>query len=96
MSVDEAAYYMWLEAGCPEGRDVEFWLAAEEQELCAIGKKCRRKTKVKVTEIDKTDYKSLLGLSARDYDLALAEETSKYGFKDDGETVGFGMSKSEY
>ena len=25
------AYYMWLAAGQPEGRDSEFWLAAEEE-----------------------------------------------------------------
>ena len=27
----EAAYFNWLNAGCPEGRDLEFWLAGEEE-----------------------------------------------------------------
>lgn len=26
-----AAYLLWKIAGCPDGRDVEFWLAAETQ-----------------------------------------------------------------
>lgn len=27
--LNESAYFKWLEAGCPEGRDIEFWCAAE-------------------------------------------------------------------
>jgi len=29
--VRQAAYFNWLNAGCPEGRDEEFWLEAERQ-----------------------------------------------------------------
>jgi hypothetical protein len=29
--VAERAYSLWEQAGCPDGRDVEFWLAAERQ-----------------------------------------------------------------
>lgn len=25
------AYFNWLDAGCPQGRDVEFWLDAERE-----------------------------------------------------------------
>jgi hypothetical protein len=31
--VRERAYFLWEDAGCPDGRDVEFWLAAEKQFL---------------------------------------------------------------
>jgi hypothetical protein len=29
--VREAAYYLWQNAGCPHGRDQEFWLEAERE-----------------------------------------------------------------
>lgn len=29
--IREAAYFNWQNAGCPEGRDVEFWNEAERQ-----------------------------------------------------------------
>jgi hypothetical protein len=29
--VQELAYYKWEQAGCPDGRDLEFWLEAEEE-----------------------------------------------------------------
>ena len=29
--VRERAYYLWIDAGCPEGRADEFWFAAEDQ-----------------------------------------------------------------
>lgn len=29
--LNESAYFKWLEAGCPEGRDIEFWCAAERE-----------------------------------------------------------------
>ncbi|HRI83336.1 MAG TPA: DUF2934 domain-containing protein [Opitutaceae bacterium] len=28
--IQKAAYYLWLESGCPEGRELEHWLAAKE------------------------------------------------------------------
>lgn len=31
--IRERAYFMWLEAGCPDGRDDEFWLSAERELL---------------------------------------------------------------
>lgn len=27
--IAENAYYLWLDAGCPDGRSEEFWFAAE-------------------------------------------------------------------
>lgn len=30
-AVRECAYHLWLDAGCPAGREVEFWLQAEQQ-----------------------------------------------------------------
>lgn len=30
--VSERAYFLWCEAGCPEGRAVEFWELAEGDE----------------------------------------------------------------
>ena len=30
-AIREAAYYMWQNAGCPSGRDQEFWALAVEQ-----------------------------------------------------------------
>lgn len=29
--IQEKAYFLWKEAGCPEGSGVEFWLKAEKQ-----------------------------------------------------------------
>jgi hypothetical protein len=29
--IGERAHEIWIERGCPEGRDVEFWLAAERE-----------------------------------------------------------------
>ena len=29
--LSEAAYYNWLNAGCPDGRSTEFWCEAERQ-----------------------------------------------------------------
>jgi hypothetical protein len=29
--IQHAAYYLWEEAGCPAGRDQEFWFAARER-----------------------------------------------------------------
>jgi hypothetical protein len=28
-AIETKAYYLWKAAGCPEGRDLEFWLEAE-------------------------------------------------------------------
>lgn len=28
--IQKAAYYLWLESGCPAGRELEHWLAAKE------------------------------------------------------------------
>jgi hypothetical protein len=36
------AHEIWIERGCPEGRDVEFWLAAE-RELNEEGERPARK-----------------------------------------------------
>lgn len=29
-SIKKSAYYKWLEAGCPNGKDIDFWLEAEK------------------------------------------------------------------
>lgn len=29
--IQEVAYFKWLKAGCPDGRDLEFWFAAENE-----------------------------------------------------------------
>ncbi|MBS0632596.1 MAG: DUF2934 domain-containing protein [Verrucomicrobia bacterium] len=28
--IQKCAYFLWQEEGCPEGRDLELWLAAKE------------------------------------------------------------------
>jgi hypothetical protein len=28
--IQKAAYYLWMENGCPAGRDLDYWLAAKE------------------------------------------------------------------
>lgn len=30
--IKRLAYYRWEKAGCPEGKDLEFWLAAEKEQ----------------------------------------------------------------
>lgn len=36
--VEKMAYFNWLDAGCPEGRCLDFWLAAEREwiEYCFV------------------------------------------------------------
>jgi hypothetical protein len=34
--IERRAYSLWVEAGCPQGRDVELWLAAERELLDQI------------------------------------------------------------
>lgn len=29
--VQERAYFLWLEAGCPNDNDIHFWLQAEKE-----------------------------------------------------------------
>jgi|688.fasta_scaffold04759_55 hypothetical protein len=29
--ISEIAYFLWQEAGCPENKDLDFWLAAEKK-----------------------------------------------------------------
>lgn len=31
--IEERAYFLWCEAGCPSGQDVDYWLAAEREIL---------------------------------------------------------------
>jgi hypothetical protein len=40
--IRERAHEIWIERGCPAGRDVEFWLAAEA-ELEGLGESRRRR-----------------------------------------------------
>ena len=30
LEIQKAAYFLWLELGCPQGRDQETWFAAKE------------------------------------------------------------------
>lgn len=32
--IRDAAYYLWLNSGCPEGKDLEFWYQAEKDIKC--------------------------------------------------------------
>jgi len=32
--VQTRAYYIWLQEGMPQGRDLEFWLKAEQEIRC--------------------------------------------------------------
>ncbi|MDB5384886.1 MAG: hypothetical protein JWM11_532 [Planctomycetaceae bacterium] len=34
--VARLAYLRWIAAGQPEGRDLEFWLAAEEEQIAHV------------------------------------------------------------
>ncbi|MDD9738641.1 MULTISPECIES: DUF2934 domain-containing protein [Marinovum] len=44
-AIAEAAFYLWLEEGQPQGRDQEFWLRAEQTLNAAIAApKARRAT----------------------------------------------------
>ena len=37
-AIREAAYFIWQNAGCPSGRDQEFWAMAVEQFNCCNSK----------------------------------------------------------
>lgn len=44
-NVQLAAYYLWQNSGCPEGRSEEFWYAAVKQiNGCSCSKKCACKS----------------------------------------------------
>ena len=45
-----AAYYIWEQAGRPEGKDAEFWFQACEQFLSASKKNEKAKTAKKTTK----------------------------------------------
>lgn len=39
IDVELSAYYKWEEAGRPDGRDLEFWLAAEKEKFIVVFKR---------------------------------------------------------
>ena len=44
-AIQEAAYYIWQNAGCPQGQDEYFWSMAVEQ----LSKKCSKSSCAKKT-----------------------------------------------
>lgn len=43
--VREAAYYLWQNAGCPNGQDEKFWaMAVEQLSSCSNKKPCCKKS----------------------------------------------------
>ena len=57
--VREAAYYVWLNNGCPEGVEIDCWLEAEAQEgdCCCEEKTCCCEEKACCCEEDKEEKK---------------------------------------
>lgn len=49
LEIQHTAYLLWVEAGCPEGRDLEHWLAAKEMLTHRHGRDA--KTRRRVPEI---------------------------------------------
>ena len=46
-NIQLAAYYLWQNNGCPEGRSEEFWYAAVKQiNGCSCNKKCSSKASI--------------------------------------------------
>ena len=43
-AIREAAYFIWQNAGCPSGRDQEFWAMAVEQFNCCNSKSSSKKS----------------------------------------------------
>ena len=49
-AIREAAYYIWQNAGCPNGQDEQFWSMAVEQLSKSCSKSsCAKKTTAKAT-----------------------------------------------
>lgn len=43
--IKEAAYYLWQNAGCPNGQDEKFWsMAVEQYASCSSKKSCCKKS----------------------------------------------------
>lgn len=57
--IREAAYYLWQNAGCPNGQDEKFWsLAVEQLSSCSCKKSCCKKTSTSSASSKKTASKS--------------------------------------
>ena len=41
-AIREAAYYLWQNAGCPNGQNEYFWSLAVEQLSCNCNKSCKK------------------------------------------------------
>ena len=49
-AIREAAYYIWQNAGCPNGQDEYFWsMAVEQLSKCCDKSSCAKKTSSKST-----------------------------------------------
>lgn len=38
--IKELAYYKWIDAGMPDGKDMEFWLEAEQEIYSTFSQRC--------------------------------------------------------
>lgn len=61
--IAEAAYYLWLDAGCPAGRDADHWTAAEAA-LLAVPPKPKRKRAAAARSAPKAKAGAAAGKSA--------------------------------
>ena len=49
-AIREAAYYIWQNAGCPNGQDEYFWsMAVEQLSKCCTKSSCAKKSSSKTT-----------------------------------------------
>lgn len=49
-AIREAAYYIWQNAGCPNGQDEYFWsMAVEQLSKCCNKSSCAKKSSSKTT-----------------------------------------------
>ena len=49
-AIREAAYYIWQNAGCPNGQDEQFWsMAVEQLSKCCNKSSCAKKSASKTT-----------------------------------------------
>ena len=60
-AIKEAAYYIWQNAGCPNGQDEYFWSMAVEQ----LSKKCSKTSCVKKASSSKSSCAKKVSSSAK-------------------------------
>ena len=64
-AIKEAAYYLWQNAGCPNGQDNYFWNEALKQLNCCNKSSCNKKSASSTKKASSSTKKSLSTKSSK-------------------------------